>query len=200
MAYAITSDTHYAHANIIKYSNRPFVTVEQMNNTLVRNINASLPNGGVLYHLGDWAFGGMNMAVEFADRINRNIDVILIKGNHDEKKGCQNRRDFYDLFYEVHNLLEVKLDGQRITLCHYAMKVWNKSHYGAWHLYGHSHGSLPDDPNSLSFDIGVDCHNFKPLTFPEIAAIMSRKTWQPIDHHGQRDFEKEKILDRSEAC
>ena len=35
---------------------------------------------------------------------------------------------------------------QDIVLCHYAMRVWQKSHYGAWMLYGHSHGTLPDNP------------------------------------------------------
>lgn len=64
------------------------------------------------------------------------------------------------------------------------MRVWNKSHYGAWMLYGHSHGSLIDDPNSLSFDVGVDCHNYKPFSFEEVKEIMSHKIWKAIDHHG----------------
>ena len=32
---------------------------------------------------------------------------------------------------------------QLVVLCHYAMRVWDRSHYGSWHLYGHSHGNLP---------------------------------------------------------
>jgi len=64
------------------------------------------------------------------------------------------------------------------------MRVWNKSHHGAWHLYGHSHGTLPDDKNSLSFDVGVDCHNFTPINFEQVSAIMKKKNFKPIDHHG----------------
>lgn len=184
MDFAVTSDTHYAHENIIKYSNRPFRNVLDMNASLICNINCALPKGGTLYHLGDWSFGGLEKAFEFHSYLRRDIDIILITGNHDER----NLKDkaFRKLFLEIHPFLETKLNGQRTTLCHYALRVWNKSHYGAWHLYGHSHGSLPDDPNSLSFDIGVDCHNFKPLHFNEIAAIMQKKTWKPIDHHGSR--------------
>ena len=63
------------------------------------------------------------------------------------------------------------------------MKVWDKSHHGAWHLYGHSHGSLPDDPNSLSFDIGCNIHDYYPLEFEDVRKIMSTKTFKPIDHH-----------------
>jgi calcineurin-like phosphoesterase family protein len=65
------------------------------------------------------------------------------------------------------------------------MRVWNKSHHGAWHLYGHSHGTLPDDPNALSFDCGVDCHNYTPISFEQVEAIMAKKTFKPIDHHGK---------------
>jgi calcineurin-like phosphoesterase family protein len=50
-------------------------------------------------------------------------------------------------------------------------------------IYGHSHSSLPDDPNALSFDVGVDCHDFKPLSFEQVKMIISRKTWKPTDHH-----------------
>lgn len=45
---------------------------------------------------------------------------------------------------------EVSINGQRIVLCHYAMRVWNHSSHGAWHLYGHSHGRLPSVDASLS--------------------------------------------------
>ena len=64
-------------------------------------------------------------------------------------------------------------------LLHYAMKIWRSSFRGTWHLYGHSHGSLPDDPNSLSFDVGVDCHDYYPISYKEVKAIMAKKTWTP---------------------
>ena len=70
-----------------------------------------------------------------------------------------------------------------IVLLHYAMKVWNKSHHGAWHLYGHSHGSLPESEDSLSFDCGVDSHDYRPISYDEVKRIMSKKTWKPLDHH-----------------
>jgi hypothetical protein len=66
------------------------------------------------------------------------------------------------------------------------MRTWNKSHRGSWHLYGHSHGTLPDDPHSMSFDVGVDCHNYRPLSFEQVKAVMSKKLFKPIDHHTDR--------------
>jgi calcineurin-like phosphoesterase family protein len=55
------------------------------------------------------------------------------------------------------------------------MKVWPHHSRGTWQLYGHSHGNLPDDPLSLSMDVGVDSHDFRPWHFDEIQAIMKTK-------------------------
>jgi calcineurin-like phosphoesterase family protein len=64
---------------------------------------------------------------------------------------------------------------QGIVLCHYARRVWPHSGRGAWHLYGHSHGNLPDEPLSLSMDVGVDTHIFLPWHFEEVKEIMEAK-------------------------
>lgn len=57
------------------------------------------------------------------------------------------------------------------------LRVWRGSHRGNWHLYGHSHGTLPDLEDKLSFDVGVDAHDFHPLSYEEVKAIMAKKTW-----------------------
>ena len=44
---------------------------------------------------------------------------------------------------------------------------------------GNSHGNLKDDPESLSLDVGVDCHNYRPIAYEEIKKIMSKKNWKP---------------------
>ncbi len=184
-----TSDTHFGHANIIRYSNRPYKSVDEMDDALIRNINALVKADDTFWHLGDFCFGPresnafFRKAKSYRDRINcRNI--ILIWGNHDPNPTWRESESFRRLFMEDYMLRITKINGQRISLCHYSMKIWDKSHHGAWHLYGHSHGSLPDDPNSLSFDCGVDCHNYKPINFNEVSAIMAKKTYKPIDHHG----------------
>jgi len=100
----------------------------------------------------------------------------------------------------------IKIGEQQIWLSHYAHRVWNKSHHGVFHLFAHSHNSLPDDPNSLSFDVGVDAtaarlsglpsgktvvagttkpEDYRPISFDEVVEIMSKKTFKPLDHHGQ---------------
>lgn len=187
-----TSDWHFDHGNIIKYTNRPFLTPEDqaifvqnpdmrvsfdsirlMNNTIINNINLKVKEDDVIFHLGDVTFTkDKEKARSFLDRINCR-EIYNIWGNHDDYFTLK------DLFKETFDQVKVVVDGQEIFLNHYAMRVWDKSHRGTWHLYGHSHGQLPDDPESLSFDAGVDCHNFMPLSMADIRAIMNKKT--PVD-------------------
>ena len=181
MNYWFTGDTHFGHANIIKYCNRPFKDVVEMNEAIISNWNKVVQPNDLVYHLGDFCFGTTDTHFDmYFKRLNGLI--VFIKGNHD-KLAWKNRAKFYA---SSDSYREIKIDGQPITLCHYAMRVFNKSHHGAWHLYGHSHGSLLDDPHSLSFDVGVDCHNYTPINLEQVKEIMSRKLWKPIDHHGER--------------
>lgn len=50
---------------------------------------------------------------------------------------------------------------------------------GAWHLYGHSHGRL--SPQGRSLDVGVDCHNFRPISLDELTERMSVFTPRSAD-------------------
>lgn len=73
-------------------------------------------------------------------------------------------------------MAEVSLHGQPIVLCHYPLRVWNRNNRGSWHLFGHSHGRLPDLPNSLSMDVGGDTQDFRPWYYDEVAGVMEKKS------------------------
>jgi calcineurin-like phosphoesterase family protein len=157
-----------------------------MNSKIIENHNSLVKPDDICFFLGDFCFGDLSQWEYYRNQLNGNI--TLIKGNHDKIQNGQ----VAHLFDGVYDYLELKVndkdardDTQLIVLCHYAFRVWNKSHHGAWHLYGHSHGTLPDDPNSQSFDCGVDCHNYKPLSYQEVKNIMKTKSFTPIDHHGE---------------
>jgi calcineurin-like phosphoesterase family protein len=172
-----TSDTHFNHSNIIKYCNRPFADANDMNETLIANWNNVMTTDDIVYHLGDFAFGDVDQVNDVMQRLNFK-HMHFIKGNHD--------KPFLKWFYSVpHGMgtkitiypefLETKIEGHQFVLCHYAMRVWNQSHRGALHLYGHSHGTLPDDPNSKSFDAGVDCWAYRPISMDRVLAMMATK-------------------------
>ena len=178
-----TADPHFGHANIIKYCKRPYDTVEEMDAKILAAWNERFKPGDRLFILGD--FCGQRRSAEvirgYLDRIAlKRGAVMLIGGNHDNKQGC--RKVFGDN-YRHHEYYTYTHPGtkQKIVLCHYAMRVWNGSHRGVWHLYGHSHGNLEDDPFSYSFDCGVDGKII--WSFPEVVERMKTKSFRPVDHH-----------------
>ena len=86
------ADTHYGHKNIVKGVSdwtdkstcRNFKTIEEMNQAIVKKINQTVKEDDVLYHLGDWSFGGINNIWNFRKQINCK-NIYLIYGNHDER-------------------------------------------------------------------------------------------------------------------
>ncbi len=178
-----SSDTHYGHANVIKYAKRPYEDVDEMNEAMITNWNSVVRKGTAVYHLGDFALCDVDKATKIAKRLNG--QKFLIFGNHDKR--LRKEKEFLSQWVWAKDMADITVGSQRIVLCHYAMRVWSQSHRGAWQLYGHSHGSLKDDPRSLSLDVGVDCHQYYPISFEEVQVLMSKKTWKPIDHHGRED-------------
>lgn len=177
-----TADTHFGHANIIRYCNRPFKDVVEMNDTIINNWNAVVQPNDYVYHLGDFAFWRSHGLTPRDYRRRLNGHIHFIRGNHD--KGIE---QFADCFEWIKDYCRITVGEQTIVLSHYSMRVWDKSHRGSWMLYGHSHGTLPDDPNARSIDVGVDCHNFTPVSIADLGRIMNRKDWKPKDHHGKQN-------------
>ena len=165
-----TADTHFGHANIIKYCNRPFTSVEEMDEAMIERWNERVKPNDVVWHLGDFAFYKSYEKLEqIFNRLNGN--KLLIHGNHDYHNTQR-------LFWLAQRQMDTILFGkQSIVLCHYGMRVWHRSHQGALHLYGHSHGTLPGDSQSL--DVGVDCWDFRPANIDEIRARLKTLPARP---------------------
>jgi calcineurin-like phosphoesterase family protein len=176
-----TGDTHFGHKNIIKYCNRPFSSVEEMDQQIIKRWNSKISKKDLVFHVGDFCFGDRDSDFDkYFYALNGRI--IFIKGNHDSL--AWKNKDKFESFCAGY--YEAKIDNQIIVLNHYAMRVWNKAHYGTWHLYGHSHGMLPSDINSLSMDCGVDTHNFYPWSFEEVKEVMKKKEFVPINEREQK--------------
>lgn len=176
MNYFFTGDTHFGHKNIVKYCNRPFSSIEEMDDQIIKRWNSVVAKNDIVFHVGDFCFGDRDSDFDkYFYALNGRI--IFIKGNHDSFawKNKEKFESFCAGYYEA------KINNQNIVLCHYAMKVWNKSHFGSWHLYGHSHGMLPSDISSLSMDCGVDTHNFYPWSYDEVKSVMDKKEFVPIN-------------------
>ena len=154
-----TADQHYGHTNIIKYCNRPFSSIEEMNRALIRNHNAVVSKNDIVYHLGDFSFRQHSHYLK-----DLNGRHILILGNHDRLKKKVTGLE------EIYQVLRLKYRGEILWLSHYPHLSWPHSYHGSWHLFGHVHGREPGV--GLSMDVGVDANNFTPVSFEQVTERM----------------------------
>jgi calcineurin-like phosphoesterase family protein len=169
-----TSDTHFSHGNIIRFCKRPFNSSDEMNECLIDNWNARVKSTDIVYHLGDFAWWRLPQLKiqQIFDQLNG--QKFLVLGNHDRfdqvsKLGWQ----------WIRQQSGIQVQGEFIWLNHFSMRVWNKSHHGSWHLFGHSHAKL--GPNGKSCDVGVDAWDYSPVHFDEIKEVM-KKVETPINY------------------
>lgn len=181
-----TADTHFGHKNIIKYCKRHFTSIGMMNVKLVDNWNQVVKEDDDVYHLGDFAWQ-KETTREVLGKLNGNIH--LIRGNHDKRilKG-----DIPDRFIWVKDYHELKIEDeemdidQYIILSHFPFEIWNKRHHGAWHLHGHCHGTFPSPDHQARLDVGVDVHNYFPISYEEVKQLMTKKVFKALDAHKSR--------------
>ena len=204
-----TSDTHYNHRNIVSgvsdWENtdrcRQFPTLEAHNEWLVNEINSKVKENDILFHLGDWSFGGIEQITIFREAINcKNVHLVL--GNHDHH--IKTKLHLQDLFSSVSRILDVIIDKKwKIVMCHFPMRVWEDSHKASIMLFGHTHGTI-DKPkdfenpawisgdfythNARTMDVGIDSHPNKTLfSWGEIKSIMIKKPiLLGVDHHNEK--------------
>jgi len=90
-----TSDLHLGHANVIRFQNRPFVTVEEMNDRIIQNYNSIVHKNDLVYILGDLTY---KISVEESNRLIQQLKgrKVLIRGNHDLKYDSHLFEDILD--------------------------------------------------------------------------------------------------------
>lgn len=167
MTIFFTSDTHFGHANIIKYCNRPFKDVNDMTEQLIANWNAVVGPNDTVWHLGDFAFEGKHMSKrQILDVLGRlNGGKRLVFGNHDKRlrawyNDCGliscHQGDIHFKFRDSD--LHYRL-SHRPTPKEFPVDYIN--------LHGHTHyvGNISE---ADSYDVGVDANGYAPVSLEEI--------------------------------
>lgn len=130
------ADWHYAHANVMHYDSRPFKSVDEMNEALIKNWNNVVSPEDTVYILGDMFWCNTTEAINVLDKLNG--QKILVKGNHDRCRDLE----FNKRFVKIDEYMEIKDDGRDVVLCHYPIPCFKNHFYGWYHLYGHVHTSF----------------------------------------------------------
>jgi calcineurin-like phosphoesterase family protein len=181
-----SSDLHFFHKNIIKYSNRPFSSVEEMNQKLIDNWNAVVKPQDTIYSLGDFSFANYLLTCTVLKQLNGQHHMIL--GNHDKTIVLNETKILASGWVKsISHYKEIRHHGITIVLFHYPMRTWNKAHHDSILLHGHCHGSLA--PFGKSVDVGVDAKfihsEYRPTSLDEVFDYMSKRDFIKVDHHDE---------------
>jgi calcineurin-like phosphoesterase family protein len=185
MTTFLISDTHFFHGGILRLcpQTRPFSSIEEHDAILKANWQAVVRPSDTVVHLGDFAHRAPAGALPklFASLPGKKV---LIKGNHDgpETLGLP--------WESVHDVLHTSIDSTAATLCHYSWRVWPRQRRGALMLFGHSHGRLAG--NAQSMDVGVDVMGFSPVRLNTIKAVMSQLP-PMVEPEGGDDLENDEV-------
>lgn len=175
--YFFTADEHYGHSNIIRFCSRPFVNIGEMNDEIIRRHNELVTINDTVIHAGDFTLSTVKYAESILVRLNGNH--IFVRGSHDKFL-----KNSFLKNSEIKEILELTIEKQPIIVCHYSMRVWPRSHYNSWQVYGHSHGRL--HPEGKQWDVGVDNNNFYPISFEKLSEIMANRpdNFNLVKKHG----------------
>jgi calcineurin-like phosphoesterase family protein len=160
----ITSDSHFFHKNIIQYENRPFGSVEEMNEVMIKNWNKVVSKEDKIFHLGDFAFSNKEKTLELVSKLNGY--KILILGNHDKRRNIQFYRDVG--FNEVYKWSIIY--SEWYILSHSPIYVNENMPY--INIDGHIHNKemvgLNKNQKNSYINVCVEKANYTPVLFADL--------------------------------
>lgn len=186
-----TSDTHFCHANIIKYCARPFENTEEMNEVLIDNWNKKVGKNDIIYHLGDFCFAGSAEWYSILGRLNGKIHLIV--GNHDEKNL---RQGYSQMFETISYQQRLSVEGYSVYLNHYPYLCYPGYKSNTIQLFGHIHSSH-DKFDGLDaqiakfqlqpsqYDVGVDWNNYTPVSWEEVKQNIIKQRQNDVNMYGK---------------
>lgn len=172
------ADCHFGDEEVIRFSHRPFSTVEEMDETMIARWNRTVKVSDEVYIIGDLIHRCLEPE-KYLERLNGHLHLIL--GNHD--RCIEENPSLHRYFEEITTYAVVYDHHHRLVLFHYPMLEWDGYYYGTWHLYGHihNHPSLTQErtkelPKALN--CGADVVGYCPRTFDELVAINKRDCYR----------------------
>lgn len=171
MKYYI-GDLHFGHKNVLKHDERPFETVEEMDDALIKNWNSIVTNEDDVYIVGDFLYGSHHIgrdAYWYLQQLKGKKHLII--GNHDNKliKDINAKR----YLESIEHIAYVKDDERDVYICHYPMAEWNGFFRGSYHVYGHIHNNLNESYYFMkkydrALNAGCMINNFIPVTLDQL--------------------------------
>lgn len=174
-----TSDNHFFHNNIIKFENRPFVNIEEMNVKMCELWNSVVSEDDLVYIVGDFSFGSAEETNKILKMLNGK--KVLILGNHDFY--VKSKKFDTSLFLDICNYKDITYKGKHFVMCHYPFASNDNKMIN---IYGHLHSNKENDVHwcdekllpKNSYNVGADVNGFVPVSIEHILSSMEEKMYE----------------------
>lgn len=163
-----TSDHHFYHKRVLEFEKRPFETIEEMNEHLIKVWNETVGENDTVHHLGDFCFGGYNEWVSILENLNGNI--ILYKGNHDDSKTVKRllKEGYLKELHMVGDYIKIRSPKTKVRyqlwLTHYPMDIGIRPN--KFSLHGHIHSLDSRMLNQVNLCIDSPLNHDRPFGKP----------------------------------
>ena len=150
-----------------------------MDQTLIKNWNAVVPEDGIVVHCGDFMLPHNEDIKEYNKYLNQlHGRVLLLRGNHDRAS-----LDWVsDKLIAVRDQAMIIVDGVKIFAQHYPCAAFT----GDYHVYGHIHtladgtcygidGDVTKVMRRNTYDVGVDQNGYTPVSYWQLCDIFRKK-------------------------
>lgn len=184
MSTYFTSDTHFGHANIIRYSRRPFQDVDGMNDSLVEAWNDTVRPTDEVWHLGDVVMGNAAESLELIAYLHGR--KLLVPGNHDRCWEGHKKPGAWAQTYELAGFeimpsqTSLRLADREVQLCHFPYEgdSHDQDRYdshrpadrGQWLLHGHVHDKWRQHGRQVN--VGMDVWDYRPVAVESLEALI----------------------------
>lgn len=164
-----TSDMHFGHFNVIKFDQRPFSDIDEMNRVMIELWNGRVQPDDKVYIAGDICHRSKHPAEWYLSRLKGHKYLIL--GNHDGS--IMDNPEAMKYLDGVDNMMTVKDGDKQICICHYPLAGWNAYFHGSWHIYGHIHNRKNETfeimkKKSHALNAGCMINGYMPASFNEL--------------------------------
>lgn len=187
-----SSDLHFGHRNIVKYTNRGIETTQENHDEWLMDLwSDTITPGAIVYLLGDFSFHkNTDTTINILNKLKGN--KVLLKGNHDYSDNFERYTEAKQV--QTHQYLEKKFGKNHVVMFHFPIGSFHKQSHGSWHLHGHSHGNYGDTRGKM-LDVGLDQsynmygkHQFFSLDMIE-EYMQEQEIYVADNHRGDRSID-----------
>ena len=159
------ADTHFNHKNIIKYCNRPFKDVDEMNEVIINNWNSVVSDDDTIFFLGDFVLGNREQIIEFGSKLKGH--KILQVGNHDRATTKAFIDAGFETVYKKPTIINFNEYGITVRISHAPIYDREDNYFN---ICGHVHQENINDANH--FCVSMEQINYTPIELSKIVEYM----------------------------